>query len=97
MELLVDVFHYKHGVNKKWQFNTSLERLFLLLHSFSLYTQIYVCAVDMYNHMTKLWGYMEDLIKPNNSRGIHDVENKIKYVREDVGISTFSNVNIEDC
>lgn len=51
----------------------------------------------MYNHMTKLWGYMEDLIKPNNGRGIHDVENKIKYVREDVGISTFSNVNIEDC
>lgn len=40
---------------KNWQFNTPLERwfCFFLLHCFSLYTQIYVCALDMYNHMMK--------------------------------------------
>lgn len=40
---------------------------------------------------------MEDLIKPNNGGGIHNVENKTEYVGEDVGISTLSNANTEDC
>lgn len=37
-----------------------------------------VCVWSMYNHMTKLHGYMEDSIRPTIVGGIHIVWNKIQ-------------------
>ena len=65
---------------------------------FTLYTDIRVCSryVQSHDEIIGLHGGF-DQTKPNNGRGIHNVENKTEYVGEDVGISTLSNANTENC